>query len=112
MQPVTPSKCPECQTALVKPEQGRPWCPSCEWNLPEFEPRGRLPFGWRLLIKPAYRRALLQDRTLYEEFSERRPDGHTTTIARLALVAVSLVMTLGTLACAAMGLLELFEGGV
>lgn len=111
MQPVTSSKCPQCQTALVTPEQGRPWCPSCEWNLAEFDPRSQLPFGWRLLIKPAYRRAFAQDRALYEEFSERRPDGHTTTVARLTLLAISLVLTLGTLACALLGVMEITEGG-
>ena len=71
MQPVSSSKCPECQTSLVKPDQGGPWCPSCEWSLPEFDPRGRVPLGWRLLIKPAYRRAFAQDKALFEEFSAR-----------------------------------------
>lgn len=111
MQPVSASKCPECQTPVVKPDSGSPWCPQCEWNLAEFDARSRLPFGWRLLVKSAYRRAFVQDRALYEEFSERRPDGHTPTLARLVLLAVSVLMTLGTLACALFGVVEISEGG-
>lgn len=112
MQPASSPKCPECQTPVVKPERGRPWCPKCEWNLAEFDPRGRIPFGWRLLIKPAYRRAFKQDQALYDEFSARRPDDHPRTASHLFLVALSLVMALGTFVCALMGVVYVSEGGV
>jgi heat shock protein HtpX len=111
MQPVSSSKCPECQTSLVKPDQGGPWCPSCEWSLPEFDPRGRVPLGWRLLIKPAYRRAFAQDKALFEEFSERRPDGNLRTFSHVFLVLLSLGMTIGTAVCALVGVVDITEGG-
>jgi Zn-dependent protease with chaperone function len=112
MQPASSPNCPECQTPVVNPERGRPWCPSCEWNLAEFDPRGRLPFGWRLVIKPAYRRAFSQDKALYDEFSARRPDGRPRTAAHLFMVALSLAMALGTFVCALIGLVDVSEGGV
>ena len=112
MQPASSSKCPECQTSLVKPDQGRPWCPSCEWNLPDLDPRGRLPFGWRLLVKPAYRRAFAQDKALFAEFSERRPDGRFRTLSHVLMVLMSLGLTIGTAVLALVGLVDVSEGGL
>ena len=97
------SSCPLCAAPLVTETGAAPWCERCEWGLYRFEPP--VGAGWlarwlgRLSYRVAYRATSAQFRGL-ERASLTRP---RFGAVRLAVLGVSLVLTVLTGALAAAG---------
>ncbi|HXM56640.1 MAG TPA: M48 family metallopeptidase [Candidatus Dormibacteraeota bacterium] len=107
---VVEDRCPQCATALTRPEMGQAWCPACEWNLRIYDPAVVAARGWRRLDRWGHGLATRLDGTLFARFALERPSRPGWTAARIVLVTISTLLTLLTLACLGVGILLIVDG--
>jgi heat shock protein HtpX len=100
---VAADRCPQCHSALTRPETGQAWCASCEWNLRIYDPAVSPPRGWRRLDRWSHRLATRLDQSLFVPFAGERPTRPGWTAARVALTAVSALLVVVNLACLCLG---------
>ena len=96
--------CPSCSAATITRYSDEPWCPSCEWNLARFVP-GETDgaFGWSWVDRPLHRVARRLTERQFAGLADSPLQRRSLTAARVATLAVSVVLLAGVLAIAALG---------
>jgi Zn-dependent protease with chaperone function len=85
--------CPKCAAATISKRSAEPWCPACEWNLDLFEPERRRPeLGWRWVDRRLFRTAYWLSDRQFVELKGTPLSGRAPSAARIATVAVSVLL--------------------
>ena len=92
--------CPDCAQPTVTTGLGRPWCPSCDWNLDATVP---VFFGWGWLDRRLHRVAVRLNATQFAALADGPLTPGTTTAARLTTMAAAVLLLAGVLAVAVLG---------
>ncbi len=88
----TGESCPKCSAATISKRAAEPWCPACEWNLDHFEKERRPEFGWRWVDRRLFRTAYWLTERQYAELRDAPTPARAAMAARIATVAVSVVL--------------------
>jgi heat shock protein HtpX len=102
---VSSSTCPRCAKATVTTGLGQPWCPSCDWNLDQATP---VVFGVRWVDRRLHRVAVRLTEAQFAALANGSLSPRTMTAARLTVLAAAVVLLVGVLAIAVLGLWLLF----
>lgn len=85
--------CPRCGAGLVSARGAAAWCPTCEWNLALYEPdRHGRAIGWLWADRAVDRFAHRLARTQFARMSGRPVGKPGWSLARLVMVAISVVL--------------------
>jgi heat shock protein HtpX len=102
---VPSSGCPRCAESTVTIGLRQPWCPSCDWNLDQATPA---LFGLRWIDRRLHRVAGRLTEAQFAALAEAPLSPRTMTAARLTTLAAAVVLLVGVLAIAGLGLWLLF----
>ncbi|WP_436523673.1 M48 family metalloprotease [Actinoplanes sp. HUAS TT8] len=88
----TGESCPKCAAATISKRSAEPWCPACEWNLDHFEKERRPEFGWRWVDRRLFRTAYWLTERQYTELRDAPSPARAARSARIATIALSVVL--------------------
>ncbi|MFD2763374.1 M48 family metallopeptidase [Micromonospora eburnea] len=101
--------CPECGTPTVSIREAMPWCARCEWNLDSYDRAHQPPeFGWSWIDRRTHRLATRLTRQQYAALVDRPLESAGLGLAGTVTVVVSLLLLVGVLALAVLGVWLLF----
>ncbi|MDQ2839120.1 MAG: M48 family metalloprotease [Actinomycetota bacterium] len=102
--------CQRCSGQLVRVAQSPAWCPSCEWNLNAYDPPTQIPLGWRWFDRLSYRLAFRLDQAQFRRFCTTLPTRPGFSVARAALIVLSLLLVGTALGSLVLGLWLIVAG--
>ncbi|MFU8854147.1 M48 family metallopeptidase [Micromonospora sp. SL1-18] len=96
--------CPDCGTPTVSIREAMPWCARCEWNLDSYDRARQTPeFGWSWIDRRTHRFAARLTRQQYAALVGRPLESAGLGLAGTVTVIVSLLLLVGVLALAVLG---------
>lgn len=101
--------CPRCGETTVSTREAMPWCAACEWNLDGYDSARQAPeFGWAWIDRGSHRLAGRLTRHQYAALVDRPLESSGLGPAGVATAAASLLLLVGVLALAVVGVWLLF----
>ena len=88
------SRCSSCDQPLITIRDVEPWCGACEWHLDSYDTRHTKPVtGWARLDRRLFHAAYDLNTSLYRRLADRPIDRPGWGAARVATVAIALLLS-------------------